>query len=167
MGKAMLFLVVIMVAGVGILLWLGLGVTAPTATSNGGFSPPTPVIPNLNLKEKAEAAGEKVATSVKTAAQDAGVLLKGLELKFGKERLEVQAGTRAGIAVMRKGGDTTKPLTLELTPAPGSGLVATGGEFKANEIETTVIVEAPTGSHDASVSVKGGDTVKLLPVFVK
>lgn len=168
MGKAMLFLVVMTVAGFAVVIWLGLGVKAPTSTSGGGFSPPTPAIPNLNLKEKAEAAGAKVAEGAKSAAQETGVLLKSVELKLGKDRLDVAAGSKAEIRVTRSGGDLAKPMQLELTPVAGSGLVASGGEFKANETGTTVTIEAPSNAHDASsVTIKGGDAVKMLPVVIK
>ena len=166
MGKAMLILVGMVVLGFAILLWMGLGIKAPTADSNGGFSPTIPDLPNINLKKNAEATADKITAGVRIAAQQAGALTKPVELKLGKEVLEVKAGSTASLTVTRNAGDM-KALKLELLPAPGSKMTASGGEYKEGETETTITVAAPADAHDASITIKTGDCVKLLPVSVK
>src|SRR3954447_25935073 len=93
-----------------------------------------PSLPDIELKKNAAAAGEKIKEGAKVLAHKSGALteVKPYVLKLDREPVEILPGGKAEVKVSRSGGDM-KALQLELIPAPGSKLAASGGEFKAGE----------------------------------
>lgn len=181
MGKAIIILVLLVAGGFAIVLYMGSRVVAPQDGDGGGFK--APELPDTKdikdaARKAAEAAKEATeraareakaaAEKAKAAAEKAGLLddkaLKSLKLE--KEPIEVMAGGRTEVKITRVMKDLP-PLKLELAPADGSKIRASGGEFKQGQSETTITVEAEAGAHSASLTIKGSDGVKLtVPVRV-
>jgi hypothetical protein len=172
MGKAILFLVVAGAAVVIAIVYMsGKAVAPPDAKLPGSESSTGDELelPTNRLRSATADLGKQVADKAKAAAKTVGVAVGGkiTGLKFDREVVEVKAGGKAELKVTRSGGDM-KATKLELVPAPGSGLKATGGEFKDGQEDTFVTVEAPAGAKtDAGLTIKGGEVTKVVPVKVK
>lgn len=172
MGKAILFLVVVAVAVIGAIVYTCSSAMAPavgTREQAASDSADETEQPANALRSATAQLGRQIKDKAKTAVGKAGALLedKTTALKLDREVVEVKPGGKTEFKVTRTGG--TKAARLELVPAPGSGLTATGGEFKDGQAQTTVIVQAPAGkaAQDAGLTIKAGDVVKVVPVKVR
>lgn len=165
MGKAMFFLVAILVLGVVIILYKGSQVAVPVESDSTPIEGPS--MPDLKLKERASAAGEAIKDGAKKAATAAGALkeVKPSIYKFDREIVEVRAGGTSELKITRSGGEM-KAQTFELLPAPGSSITASGGAFKAGEASAVIVVEAKPGAQDAGLTVRTTDFTKVIPVRV-
>ena len=165
MGKAMFLLVAFVVVFFCIILLKGSSVVAPSDEPSGVE---LPSLPDINIKEKATAAGEKIKDGAKVLAHKAGALTetKPTALKLDREPIEVTPGRKSEVKVTRSGGEL-KAASLQLSPATGSKISAIGGVFKMGESETLIYVEALPGAQDASLTIKMGDSVKVVPVIIK
>ena len=170
MGKAILFVVVLGIAVLGVVLFMSSRAVAPTPDATASPSGDDDLTSSANaLRGAVAGAGRKVADGAKAAADKLSTAIgtKVTGLKFTPDVVEVKAGGTAELKVTRIGGDM-KAAKLELTPATSSGLKATGGEFKDGQAETTVTIAAPAGSRtDAGLTIKAGDITKVVPVKVK
>jgi hypothetical protein len=164
-AKAMVLLIAFVVIFFCIILFKGSSVVAP---SDEPSSIEMPSLPDLNIKDKAAAAGEKLKEGAKVLAHKAGALteIKPLVLTVDRELIEVTPGKMTEVKVTRSGGEL-KAEKLELIPAPGSKLTASGGDFKAGEHDTVVFVESESGAQAAGLTIKSGTAVKVVPVRIK
>jgi len=169
-GKAILFLIVIVVLGVGFVLFKGSQVAVPSAEEAGGDSTESSgasILPGYDLKNKTVELAGKIKVDVKNAAVSTGAINKPLVLKFDREVLELKAGAKADVRVIRGGGDMAKALKLDVIAAPRSGLTATSAsEFPANSAAVVITITASADSQDSGVTVRTGEVSKVLPVKV-
>lgn len=163
MAKALLIIVILIFAIVAAVMFKASRLVEPSAKPLG----------SSKALEEAEAELRNVpvvtAKKIQAGAQAVGKAAALLEtkitaLKLDREVVEVAAGGKTDFKVTRSG--STKAAKLDLLPAPASGLTAGGGVFKDGQTETTVTVQAPPDAHDAALTIKAGDVVKLVPVKV-
>ena len=165
MGKAMFLLVAMLVLGVVFLLYKGSKVAAPTEGDTAAIEAPT--MPDLRLKERASEAGDALKTGAKkavTAANNALTDTKPSTYKFDREVIDVKIGAKSELNITRSGD--LKALSVELIPAPGSSIAASGGEFKAGATSAVIVVEAKPSAQDAGLTVRAGEFTKVIPVRV-
>jgi hypothetical protein len=169
MPKAMIFLALLVIAGVIALFYFGGRRLLSDATTG------QPKKESIQKKETAKAAQpgdklfDKAAQSAKNLASDAVKLVErpGIKLEVTLLPIVVEAGAPATVKITRSGGEL-KPLKLQFFPAPGSQLTVTGGEFAQGAAETTFTVEAVAAGRDASLTIQAGDEGKVtVPVQVK
>src|SRR5690349_13675403 len=99
MGKAMLFLVVILVLGVAFILYKGSQVAVPTEANSTPIEAPS--MPDLKVKERASAAGDarKEGAKKAAAAVSGEKEIKPAIYKFDREVVEVKAGGKTEFKV--------------------------------------------------------------------
>lgn len=103
----------------------------------------------------------KIASKVEN-----GLSKKTPLLLADKKSIELDAGTSAQVMITRSGSELAAT-HLILTPSPASNLLVTGGEFKAGETQTAVVIEAPAGARDGSVNVEGNGDSQRVDVVIK
>ena len=165
MGKAMFLLVAFLVLGVVFILFKGSQVAVPIEGDSAAVEGPN--VPDLRLNERASEAGDALKSGAKkavTAANNALSDTKPSTYKFDREVVDVKIGEKAELRISRLGD--MKALRVQLTPAPGSSITASGGEFRAGEASVFIYVEAKPGAQDASLTVRAGDFTKIVPVRV-
>lgn len=118
-----------------------------------------------NVKEISRDASEgarKIATKVENSISNSSKP----QLIADKKSVEIEAGSSAAVKVTRTGSKLAAA-HLTLTASPGSNLILTGGEYKADETETTVTIEAHADSKSGSVTVEGNGDSQRVDVVVK
>ena len=169
MTKALAVLFLLVVAGIGYLVWKGAGVVAPKGSMES-LTDRDATAPDLGLEQKARDAANEVADKAKGAVNKAAELLDNnvKSLKADKAVVEVKPGAKADVKITREGG-AMKRLKLDMRIAADSKLTASGGEFKDGEAQATVTIEAQTGiTADSAITISAGEKAKLiLPVKVK
>jgi hypothetical protein len=174
MPKAMIFLAVLVIAGVIVLFYFGGRKLLGDAVENAPASkkeakPKKAAASDPSVKERADALLGKAAQGAKNIAGQAAKLIEkpGIKLEVSPMPIVVEAGTPASVKITRSGGEL-RPLQLQFFPAAGSQLTVTGGEFAQGAAETTFTVEALAAGRDASLTIQAGDEGKLtVPVRVK
>jgi hypothetical protein len=131
-------------------------------------------------KAKIRSDTAKVTDEVKDIARDTGEGVKKIAAKVqngisskqtpslaaDKKSIELEPGASATIKLTRSGGELTAT-HLILTPSAASNLLVTGGDFKAGETETAVVIEAAAGATNGSVNVEGNGDSQRVDVAIK
>jgi hypothetical protein len=168
MAKAAAFLIIIFVLGFAFILFKGSAVVVPSDPAEPSPSL-TPSLPDLDLKNKAAAAGEKIKSTAKEVATKTGNLVESkptTSLKLDREVIEIVGGGKTDVKVTRAGGEL-KAESLQILPASGSMLSVSGGSYKPGQTETTISIVAQPGAHDSALTLKLGEIVKIAPVKIK
>jgi hypothetical protein len=83
-----------------------------------------------------------------------------------RKSIELEPGARTTVKLTRSGSDL-KALQLILTPSSSSNLGVSGGEFKAGEADSAMVIEAASGARPGSVNIEGIGDIQHVDVFVK
>jgi uncharacterized cupredoxin-like copper-binding protein len=192
MGKAILFLVVVFVAGMGVVIYKATrAVSKPTAVNTSeNANIDGEDLSGMNLSRELNAAGaeirdkaaktvdgvntgeikDKTVKTVKTAEKvaekvAAAVKAPPLTLKLDRLAVELKEGGTAELKATRSGGDM-KELMLELRLPTDSNITAGGGTFKANETEAKIVITAQPGAKNSSLTIKAGNVTRLVAVRI-
>ena len=149
--------------------WFGF---SSTTTSDGGHQKIEITMDNAKIKSDAD----KVRNEVKDLSRKTSDGLRNITdktengastpnrnttLETDKKSIDLEPGAHATVRFTRRGPELPA-LQLILTPSASSNLTATGGEFKANDREASIVIEAPAGATDGSVNVEGnGDSQRI------
>jgi type IV secretory pathway TrbL component len=175
MPKAMLVLLVLFVAGLGFVLYLGgkqlLGgaptdtveVEEPAQPAKGGNA-------SGEAGSKAQALLDQATSKARKVAADAAAALRGpvIRLTLDETPIVVEAGTPKDVKIRRSNDEKMEALQLRFVPAAGSKLSVKGGAFAKGASEATFTVEALAAGLDASLTIEAGSDVRMVvPIRVK
>jgi len=131
-------------------------------------------------KAKMRADTAKVTEEVKDIARDTGEGVRKIAAKVenglsskqkpsllaDKKLIELEPGASATVKITRS-GSALDAMQLTLTPSSTSNLIVSGGEFKAGESDSAIVIEAAAGARNGSVSVEGNGDSQSVDVVVK
>lgn len=176
MPKAMIVLVILFVAVLGYLLFLGgrtlMGGSPPANTTEKKAEMSRKTGPDATDKALAQAQSllDKTSGTIKQTASDAVDQLRGppMQLSLAETPIVLEAGTPRDVKIRRANDAEMALLQLRFLPAAGSRLRVNGGCFEKGASETTFTVEALAGGLDASLTIEAGGACRIVvPVRVK
>ena len=175
MPKAMLVLVIIFVAGLGALLYLGgkhlLGGAPPVTVENKKTASPSGKgNATGEAASKAQALLDQATHKARQVASNAADALRGpvIQLTLGETPIVMVAGTPKEVTIRRVNDEKMEALQLKFFPATGSRLSVKGGAFAKGSAETTFTVEAVAGGLDASLTIEADANSRMVvPVRIK
>ena len=117
---------------------------------------------------KAEELGQKAREKTREAVSkiEGSSNSDSTSLTLNKKTIELEQGAKTEVTVTRTGGGLNN-MQLGLTVSQDCNLLASGGLFKAGETETTIMIEAPKGARDGSITAEASGKSVVLHVAVK
>ncbi len=87
-------------------------------------------------------------------------------VSWDNKSIRLEHGTKARVNGTRSGG-TMKDMQVGLSVSSGSGVLVSGGLFRAGETETTLTIEAPKSAHDGTITVLADGKTEVLTVTIQ
>lgn len=83
-----------------------------------------------------------------------------------RKSVELEPGAKTAVKITRTGKDLPE-MRLTITATPSSHLIVTGGEFRANEVETALVIEAGAGATGGTVNIEDNGASEQVTVVIK